>query len=57
MLVIAEVVPALLAVAAVTGVCRLLALGIALKGAAPADRPAIIRALAEFFRTLPRRRR
>ncbi|MGW0520635.1 hypothetical protein [Crossiella sp. NPDC003009] len=53
-----EVVPVLVIVTAVvTGVCRLIALGIALRGADPADRPAIIRALAEFFRALPRRRR
>jgi hypothetical protein len=38
-------------------VVRLVALIIALRGAAPGERPAIIRALAEFFHVLPRRRR
>ena len=38
-------------------VVRLVALTIALRGASPGERPAIIRALAEFFHVLPRRRR
>ncbi|SDN67196.1 hypothetical protein [Allokutzneria albata] len=35
---------------------RLAGLAIALRGTAPRERPAIIRALAEFFRLAPRRR-
>jgi hypothetical protein len=38
-------------------VVRLMSLVIALRGTAPRERPAIIRALAEFFRVLPRRHR
>ncbi len=35
---------------------RLLALLIALRGSSPSERPAIIRALGDFFRIVPRRR-
>lgn len=35
---------------------RLLALLIALRGTKPGERPAIIRALGDLFRVLPRRR-
>ncbi|MFJ8910485.1 hypothetical protein [Amycolatopsis sp. NPDC102389] len=38
-------------------VTRLLALLIALRGTKPGERPAIIRALGDLFRVLPRRRR
>ncbi|MBE1502291.1 hypothetical protein H4696_009391 [Amycolatopsis lexingtonensis] len=36
---------------------RVIALVVALRGTDPRDRPAIIRALAELFRLLPRKRR
>lgn len=47
----------LLGVAATAAAIRVVALVVALRGTAPSDRPAIIRALAELFRVLPRRRR
>jgi hypothetical protein len=42
---------------AVVSLSRLIGLVIALRGAAPCQRPAIIRALAELFRVMPPRRR
>ncbi|MET8012872.1 hypothetical protein ABZU86_13500 [Streptomyces sp. NPDC005271] len=42
---------------AIAPVSRLISLVITLRGAAPGERPAIIRALADFFRVLPTRRR
>ncbi|WP_158892006.1 hypothetical protein [Amycolatopsis anabasis] len=58
MLKLIEAAPVLtIVVAAVSMLFRLIALKMVLKGARPADRPEIIRALAEFFRLLPRRRK
>lgn len=43
-------------VVAFGAVVRLVALVIALRGTSPSERPAIISAMAEFFRVLPKRR-
>jgi hypothetical protein len=47
----------LLGVAAVGATIRLIGLVIALRGAAPSERPAIIRALGDYFHILPRKHR
>ncbi|MFE9613539.1 hypothetical protein ACQ4WX_46135 [Streptomyces lasalocidi] len=44
-------------VVAIAPVIRLISLVVTLRGTTPSERPAIIRALADFFRVLPTRRR
>ncbi|HKR50967.1 MAG TPA: hypothetical protein VJT72_15560 [Pseudonocardiaceae bacterium] len=44
-------------VTAGAAVVRLIILVVALRGTTPRERPAIIRALADFFHVLPRRHR
>jgi hypothetical protein len=56
--VLSNIDPVTLIVAmAVVPLSRLIGLVIALRGAEPSQRPAIIRALAELFRVIPPRRR